>query len=94
MLAAVLLTVVVVDYHILCCIIGFDICVYLKLLRLSALLPFICLLAHALRAISRSLEDALADPLCDAVWIAGPTPLHKECIRMAAEAGKVSGPRV
>ena len=37
----------------------------------------------------RLLEDALTDPLCDAVWVAGPTPLHKECIRMAAEAGKV-----
>lgn len=36
----------------------------------------------------RSLEDALTDPLCDAVWIAGPTPLHLDCIRLAAEAGK------
>eukprot|EP00903_Cladosiphon_okamuranus_P013043 g12168.t1 len=35
-----------------------------------------------------SLEDALTDPLCDAVWIAGPTPLHLDCIRLAAEAGK------
>ncbi|CAM9713557.1 unnamed protein product, partial [Sphacelaria rigidula] len=35
-----------------------------------------------------SLKDAVTDPLCDAVWVAGPTPHHKECIRLAAEAGK------
>ncbi|CAN0192198.1 unnamed protein product [Ectocarpus sp. 12 AP-2014] len=35
-----------------------------------------------------SLEDALTDPSCDAVWIAGPTPFHLDCIRLAANAGK------
>ncbi|CAM9462040.1 unnamed protein product [Choristocarpus tenellus] len=36
----------------------------------------------------RSLQDALGDPRCDAVWVSGPTPSHKETIILAAEAGK------
>ncbi|CAN0168007.1 unnamed protein product [Discosporangium mesarthrocarpum] len=36
----------------------------------------------------RSLQDALQDDRCDAVWVSGPTATHKDTIREAAEAGK------